>query len=751
MPDAIKRGARNNEDDRRRIGEIRDCAKTIIQHADDMEPEEEPINHENAMKPIKGIDLFPITTMFVDACVKAAGDWELDVLAVPFGGPKNGKDLDGQYFSKSTNLFREHFPSPLIVYYHGYSPDQKPMGEPEIIGTPTKSWTTDEGVWFRVLLDKTSQYAKRVWESAKAGLARASSGSVSHLVRVAKDGLIKIWPLVEISLIDSDGKRQPSNAYAVALPVMKSHYEKAGAVAPDVSPEPEPEGDGQTAPVESEGTTVINSVKMEKIKMETEETEETKKLIEEALRLHDEEIAAKAKVEAEKQAAIDAAVKSAQEKWEAKAAESRRLPLGMPAVTQFADTYKYDAMSTADIALMIDTLKSAGKTVSPSAMKALMLRVAHIENDKVSPETAAYAKSALKAALGSELTDEAIKAATDPMYTGGSLYGSDWVGTAYSNQLWESIRASVQVAAKIPSVTIPDGYSSEYWPLESTDPTWYKVAEASTSGSTLNFAPDYTVYPSQMATLNKQISLAKMGCRVMYSEEMVEDSLIPFISHLRSQMAVSGAEQMEHVIIDGDTATSSNINDIGGTAYSGNSKSLFLFTNGFRKVGITNGRSAAGSLSEDDYLDTVKKLGLNGIGADPGRCSFIIDPNTYFKSLKLSTLKTKDVWTQATLESGTLTRMWNYPILTSWFMHWRQTSRLANTAGKVDLDTSGNNLYGAILAVRWDQWKLAYKRRMTMETTRIANADAWEIVALTRWGLGYRDAYASAESYYVGV
>ena len=40
---------------------------------------------------------------------------------------------------------------------------------------------------------------------------------------------------------------------------------------------------------------------------------------------------------------------------------------------------------------------------------------------------------------------------------------------------------------------------------------------------------------------------------------------------------------------------------------------------------------------------------------------------------------------------------------------------------------------------------------MTMEVTRIANADAWEIVALARLGLGYRDEEASAILYNIGI
>jgi hypothetical protein len=40
---------------------------------------------------------------------------------------------------------------------------------------------------------------------------------------------------------------------------------------------------------------------------------------------------------------------------------------------------------------------------------------------------------------------------------------------------------------------------------------------------------------------------------------------------------------------------------------------------------------------------------------------------------------------------------------------------------------------------------------MTIETTRIANADSTEIVAMLRCGLIQRDTEASAITYYVGV
>jgi len=694
------------------------------------------------------------------AWVKAAGDWELDVLGIPFGGPYNGKDAQRQYFSAKTNLYLDFFKDIPAMYFHSVKPDGKSLQvTPEIIGKAHYDHTDDKGHWFKVVLDKTKALATRVWEAAKKGLARASSGSVQHLVRIASDGEILSWPIAELSLLDTGEGRTAINPYAVALPAAKAVYQSAGIEFPALPDDDEPEAAVSGGVSETPANQSLKGA----IEMTTEF--DVQKVVAEALAKHDADqaasLAAKATAEKAEKDRVDAAVKAATDKLNADWAAKFRLPGGGPITTQFADTYKYDGLSAAELGLMIDMQSElAAKSthmakVSPAAVKALMLKVARLDKEKVSGDTVAYATQALKTAIGADLSDVAIKAATDPMYTGGTTEGAYWVGTAYSNQLWESIRAVPGVAQKIPAVTIPDGYSSEYFPLESTDPTWYKVAEATSSDSALK-VPAATIAASQAAVGQKQITVAKMGARVLYTGELTEDSLVNFAPQLRKQLELSGAEKFEAVIIDGHTATSSNINDIGGTTYSGAATTLFLMFNGLRYLGLVgntaNSRSAAGSLSEDDYLDTVKLLGTAGIGgADITKVGFVIDPNVYWKSLKLATLKTKDVWTQATLENGALTRLWNYPIHVSWNMHYMSSDRKANTAGKVDNDTTTNNAYGAILAVRWDSWKLAYKRRMTMETTRIANADTWEIVAMARFGLGYRDTEASAISYYCGV
>ena len=509
-----------------------------------------------------------------------------------------------------------------------------------------------------------------------------------------------------------------------------------------------------------------------------EQVKELESLNREAVKLEAlisaDEQAFKAQAEADKaeseriQARIDEALKAKEEEWKAEAAKGRRLPFegNAPHQAQFADTSKYDGMSTGELALAITFMNSTGK-IRPSlgAYKALAIKAIEDKGDTSNPELSAmYTHGAMKAAglvLDKDAykdNGDAFKAVTDPMYTGGSTDGGNWVHTAYSRELWQAIRSMTQIVSKIPKQVIPDGYSSATIPIEGTDFTWYSAPEASSTDATL-LKPAQTISGTQITTpTNREITVGKMGATGWYTGELSEDSIIAFVPQARKQLEISGTEQLEHLVLDGDTETSgsTNINDIGGTpTATGTNRDLFLLLNGFRKLPLvtnTDNARAGGSLDEDDYLETMWLMGTAGLaGADMSKCSFIVDPNVYKKSLQMAVVKTKDVWSNATVESGVLTKLWGYEILPSWFMHYKSAVRKANTAGKVDQDTVANNTTGSILGVRWDQWKFAYKRLMTVETVRVADADAYQLVAWMRVGMNYRDTEASAITYGLSV
>jgi hypothetical protein len=172
--------------------------------------------------------LYASESKAVVAVKSDSDEWVLDVLGVPYGSPDD-RDAYGEYFTKETALWLDRIPKRPVVYYHGL--DEK-QGDPEVIGKELGWEKRADGVWFRVLLDKTKDLARRVWRAAKDGLARASSGAISHLVRQTDDGEIVVWPIGELSLFDAGDGKQPANRHAVALPAAKSLYERAGITLP---------------------------------------------------------------------------------------------------------------------------------------------------------------------------------------------------------------------------------------------------------------------------------------------------------------------------------------------------------------------------------------------------------------------------------------------------------------------------------------------------------------------------------------
>jgi len=710
--------------------------------------------------------------MTVKAIIRGKA-WTLDVLGVPYGSPAD-LDSDREYFDRRTKLHEDKFSLPPAVYYHGIGPDGKPMGAPEYIGKTEGYEDRSDGRWYRVLLDEANEYARRIWEAAKQGMARASTGS-NHLHRVDEKGHIYEWPVMELSLIDMNEQegRLPANRHAVALPALKAVYEQAGLTLPDVLNDPddasEPEADpaeGASQPdAETSGAASSDSnTKQEHNDMEIKEIQElVQKSIADALKAdrvaREAEDKVKQEAEEKRQQELEAVRKEAAEEavkaLKADMVKAGRLPEGdgMPAVID-ADILPYDNLDPVENAMLVSIVDSwhrqgmSRRGVSDGAIKALAMKTE---------------SEATKGSTPSIMGQRAVKAsgfagkANEMNYSTYASYGDDWVAILYSQNLWEKIREGTYVAGKLPTVEVPPGHESIYLPLESGDPTFYKMAQSTGLAATTSAAPLATVLTSKVGTTDTSLTLAKMGCRVIYTGEMEEDSIIPWMSNLRRQIEVAGIEQFEGAIIDGDTTltANTNINDIAGTP---DDTEYFTLVNGPRKLALvtnTANSRAGGTLNISDFLETLKLMGAGGKNAHAGgldKVGFLLDPFVYWKALELDEVKTKDVFTAATLENGQLVSIFGREIGVGW-NGWR--SSFVNTGyeykqeatGKVDIDTDSDNLYGSLLAIRWDQWLLGYRRRMKIEATRWPSADASEIVAQMRWGLVYRDTDASAVTY----
>ena len=290
--------------------------------------------------------------MMSEYTVKAITDgdeWELDVLGCPYGGPINGKDAQGEYFDAGTKFHEDKFGLPPAVYYHGYADDGKPASDPVFIGKTLKRWRDAAGEWFRVRLDKANAEAARVWESAKRDTARASSGAVSHLVRVAPDGRILHWPVAELSIFETDGGKKPANGYAIAMIAAKSLWSQAGLSLPDIA---EPEAGAEGVDLSTQSATGAEH-QAEPLTDRSMTMDDMQAQIEAAVKAALDKKAADDAVAAER--AEVARMKAELEALKAEQVAGNRLPGGgMPHVKQFGDTDKFDNLSVAEHAFLVE-------------------------------------------------------------------------------------------------------------------------------------------------------------------------------------------------------------------------------------------------------------------------------------------------------------------------------------------------------------------------------------------------------------
>ena len=133
----------------------------------------------------------------------------LRVLAIPFGGPLAGRDLDGDYFTPRTDIKADWFDSRPVLWHHG----QDPYG---VMGTTVlgKAVLDDEpeedGWWVDVWLKAGERRARLVEQLAAKAPLYGSSQALPSLVKRKADGEITVWPYIEQTLTTS-----PQNAYSV--------------------------------------------------------------------------------------------------------------------------------------------------------------------------------------------------------------------------------------------------------------------------------------------------------------------------------------------------------------------------------------------------------------------------------------------------------------------------------------------------------------------------------------------------------
>ena len=331
-----------------------------------------------------------------------------------------------------------------------------------------------------------------------------------------------------------------------------------------------------------------------------------------------------------------------------------------------------------------------------------------------------------------------VAAYTKAMDSAESGYGQQLIGAQYVADLWEAARPESRVFSLVDTfdMTAP----TAYLPVEADIPEMLFVAE-----NTANNASDYAT--SKTGSNRVQVDAKKFIIHQIWSTELEEDSIIPFIPFLRRQAALAIAHYSDAVVLNGDTtnAATGNINlddaDPADTKY-------YLAFDGLRHIGLvdnTNNSKDAGGVVSFGLLKaqlTRMRDQANlidwGHPINPADVVYVTDPTTAEAIAQLDEVLTVDKFgAQATVLTGQLAAIGRNPLVSSMAMS------LTEADGKVST-TGTNNIKGQVVCFNRRGLTAGWRRRIKVEVERLPGRDQSRIVYSLRMGLGRYSATGAA-------
>lgn len=399
---------------------------------------------------------------------------------------------------------------------------------------------------------------------------------------------------------------------------------------------------------------------------------------------------------------------------------------------QIRDITPFDNWKAEDYSFAVDLARMSRGTAAPVIDERIVNKA--FMNQFADKAVKAYENGEIRISKGGMKAINAIKA-DELDYSTQAGFGDEWVFTAWSESIWDKPRLDL-VYNQLQTVNMP---SNPYEvPTESTDPSVYFVAETTDENQLGRNDSNAAIPDTKIATSKVQLNAKKYAMRVNWSAELGEDAIASYLPKFRNQAQRAVEDAIELGVLLGDTSTSGNINDDGGTPTATNS---YLAYDGLWHQALvtatTNAVNATGAAPTLAHIRNVRsKLG-NAQGYNPANLAIFTDFPTYMKLLSIDAVVTMDkIGNQATVKTGSLGQIDGINIFVSGQM------ALADTDGKI---TNGGNVAdtGRLMVVYLPDWYLGYRRRVASHLDYLKFADAWELVLTVRTALSARSYNSS--------
>ena len=307
------------------------------------------------------------------------------------------------------------------------------------------------------------------------------------------------------------------------------------------------------------------------------------------------------------------------------------------------------------------------------------------------------------------------------MDTAASAEGGSWVPTGFSADLIDRVRLELKVAALFSRIDMPR--NPYELPIVASDAIAYLVAENTADVGT-------KISASTPGTGKVTLSAVKLGARVLFSEELDEDSIIPIMPFLRENITAALSGAWEDATINGDTAGTHQDSDV--TSASDRRKAF----DGLRKMCQSGNKVSLATFNLENMRTIRKKLGKYGV--IPTNLAWITGTSGYMQLLGLEDSSGNQVVTtvdkygpNATILSGELAKLDGIPVVVSEYVR-----EDLNASGVYDGTTTTRTL---MVLVYRGGFIYGDRRRITMKTDEDIETDQQLMVCTQR--LDFEDRF----------
>ena len=343
-------------------------------------------------------------------------------------------------------------------------------------------------------------------------------------------------------------------------------------------------------------------------------------------------------------------------------------------------------------------------------------------------------------ALAHKVKSEGLSAvkADELSHSSQAGFGDEWVPDMWSGQIWQRARQENAILPLFQSIEMPSNPFE--LPIEGTDPTVHFVPETSDEAH-LALGSGNPIPASKIGTGKVQLNAKKLALRVGFSSELVEDSVVPVLAIYREQAMRAITDSIDHVLLNGDTAGSGNINS-NGVAPGANSR--YKAFDGLRKLALvshSDGRVDADGGPTLELLRSARFKLAARHAARPGDLAWIVDGGSYAKLLGLEEFLTMEkAGPHATARSGQIGFMDGAPVIVSAEMPLSE-----GAAGVVNGTTATSNTKGTALCVARPGWFVGYRRRIAVSLDYLPYFDSYQLTATVRLAfVNFDDEVATA-------